>query len=122
MVELWKTVVKKILEIIPVICIALLSLSIVMLVVSLDPEVKWNEYNQEIFSVIYGHYFSTLWSSFDLAAFVGQKDRQHPCKGKYMDILKPLHDGKVIFTDLMLIDIQNSSHFILYRVNILILV
>ncbi|CAG2246421.1 unnamed protein product [Mytilus edulis] len=92
MVELWKTVVKKILELIPVICIALLSMSIVMLVVSLDPEVTWNEYNQEIFSGVYGHYFSTLWSSLDVAAFVGEKDRQHPCKGKYWNLLKPVHD------------------------------
>ncbi|XP_076084919.1 uncharacterized protein LOC143055636 [Mytilus galloprovincialis] len=94
MVELWKTLVKKILEIIPVICIALLSMSVVMLVVSLDPGVKWSEYNQELYygSGIFGYYFNTLWSSLDVAKFAGLKDPHHPCTGKYIDLLKPLHD------------------------------
>lgn len=96
--KLLKTAVKIILAVLPVICIMLLTVSIIMLAVSLDPGVKWNEYNQEIYpnSKLYGHYFSTLWSSLDVAAFVGQKDPQHPCKGKYWNLLKPLHDGKII--------------------------
>ncbi|CAC5388047.1 unnamed protein product [Mytilus coruscus] len=93
MVEMGKTVVKKILQILPVICIVLLCVSIVMLTVSLDPGVKWNEYHKELFpnSQLFGYYFNTLWSSIDVTEFLGKKNGL-PCTGIYMSLLKPRYD------------------------------
>lgn len=92
--EFLKTVVKIVLAVLPVVCIVLLSVSIVMLGVSLDPGVKWNEYTE----VIWGFnttYFNTLFTSLDVAIYAGVKNG-HPCLSKYMQVLNPHQDGKII--------------------------
>ncbi|XP_071144070.1 uncharacterized protein [Mytilus edulis] len=61
-----------------------------MLVVSLDPGVKWNEYTE----VIWGFnttYFNTLFTSLDVAIYAGVKNG-HPCLSKYMQVLNPHQD------------------------------
>ncbi|VDI11684.1 Hypothetical predicted protein [Mytilus galloprovincialis] len=88
--ECLKTVVKIVLAVLPVICIVLLSVSIVMLGVSLDPGVKWNEYTQPVYGID-TYYFSTLFSSLDVAIYAGTKNNL-PCVSKYLPVLNPHHD------------------------------
>lgn len=92
--ELLKTVVIKILKVLPLICIALLSSSIVMLAVSLNPGVKWNEYTTDVWGLP-TYYFSTLHSSLDVAMYAGVKNGK-PCDSEYLALLNPHHDGKFI--------------------------
>lgn len=92
--ECLKTVVKIVLAVLPVICIVLLSVSIVMLVVSLDPGVKWNEYTKKVWGLD-GFYFGNLFSSLDVTTYAGNKNG-YPCDSDYMPLLNPHHDGKII--------------------------
>ncbi|CAG2246427.1 unnamed protein product [Mytilus edulis] len=88
--ECLKTVVKIVLAVLPVICIVLLSVSIVMLGVSLDPGVKWNEYTQPVYGMD-TFYFSNLFSSLDVTIYAGTKNNI-PCDSNYLALLNPHHD------------------------------
>lgn len=83
--ELLRTVVIKVLKVLPLICIALLSSSIVMLAVSLNPGVKCNEYTQPVFG-IETYYFNTLNSSVYIAIYAGSKNN-HSCDSLYLAVL-----------------------------------
>jgi hypothetical protein len=56
-----KTLVKVILTILPVFCILMFALSVGALVISLNPDVKWNEYNDEAYG-LKSYYFNTIWT------------------------------------------------------------
>lgn len=89
-----KTLLKVILTIVPVVCILLLALSVGALVISLNPDVKWNEYNDEAYG-LKSYYFNTIWSSLDGFTYAASH-------GKYLQMLsfKKIgdHDGKKCFS------------------------
>lgn len=76
--ELLKSIVNKILKVLPVMCIVLLSVSLVMLEVSLDPGIKWNEYTQDVWGLN------------------AVEKNSRPCDSLYMSILNQHHDCKII--------------------------
>ncbi|VDH97754.1 Hypothetical predicted protein [Mytilus galloprovincialis] len=73
--------------VLPVVNVIIFIVAIVMLIISLNPGVKWNEYLDEIAPGFYVYYFHTLWTSLDANAYEGKLG-----SGSYSKILNPHHD------------------------------
>lgn len=74
-----RTILNIILATLPVVCIILFALSVGALGISLNPDVKWNEYSTESYGY-HSYYFNTLWSSLDGYSYA----RTH---GNYLQVL-----------------------------------
>ena len=93
--EYVKTILSIILATLPVVSIILFALSVGALGISLNPDVKWNEYSTESYGY-YLYYFNTLWSSLDGFSYA-------TINGQYQQVLTRekingtkifVHDGK----------------------------
>ena len=93
MSKILKTIIKVVISVLPIFCMLFLAVSIVCFTVSLNPDVKWNECNAEVYpgTGIYTLYYNTLWSSLDAQQYEGAKGT-----GKYQPILKLYRDGKYV--------------------------
>ena len=60
---------KKLVSVLFGICVIVHCVSLVMTAISLNPDVKWNEFNKEVFDGYFGYYFHTLGGSIDAYAY-----------------------------------------------------